>query len=122
MSEPLSDRVLEAFLRIGYKEKDFLHLNMDSCIRQDFRLDGDSLEEDLEFIQKHYGVDFSDFVFERYAHPEGELLGGWRTMQRFLHWWNPDQNPHPDARPKLQPLKFRKLDRAIAAKRWIEDD
>jgi Protein of unknown function (DUF1493) len=97
----------------GYSNKEIENMTLETCLVKDLGLDGDTLCETLETLEKEFGVDLTQFHFERYSYTEGELL----SFGRELNWLKRNLGLR---HREFKPLTLRMIAKAIRTKKWPE--
>jgi len=98
-------------IRCGYRDDQIQNFNADTRLLQDRRLFGDNAHDELRVLEKQYGVDFSDFSFDKYF--PGNF--GW---DHFVLTFLPRTQIAKKIVDRYPPITLAMIEKLIAEKKW----
>jgi hypothetical protein len=114
-SKELSSDVVSYLKKSGFSDRRISRMNVDTCLYHDLGFDGDTAEEMIEFLAQEYGVDVSNFDFDR--HFPREFPGDTHfasVIGSFIPFWRFFQN----RKKQFSPVTLLMIDQAIKSKHW----
>ncbi|MGM4896965.1 DUF1493 family protein [Tardiphaga sp. 839_C3_N1_4] len=109
--------VTRFLIAAGYRAHELAPLHMGTRLFHDLGLYGDSSDDVMAMLQNKFGIDLSDFPFDRYFPPEFE--GKTRFQAFLLNLRMPLQSRLIRDRTKFEPLTLQQIDDAMRAGRWL---
>jgi hypothetical protein len=116
MSE-LSVDVREYLRRCGLPERKLAECNEDTRMYHDLGLYGDVAEAYIDVLANVYGIDLTDFQFEKFFPREFQ---GETALGRVLLWLIPFASTASRRGNRYRPLTLAMIERAMRSKRWQE--
>ena len=111
------DKVYLYLRELGYSEQQIAGMSMNTRLFHDLGSYGDTAADEIWLLQKKFGVDLSEFDFDRYFPPEFEGKNKFAAFVRNIV--SPRETRLISNREGCEPLSLGMVNRSILAKCWI---
>ena len=112
-----SDKVVYLYLiELGYSPAEIADMTMNTCLFHDLGSYGDTAADEMSLLQKKFGVDLSEFDFNKYFPPEFEGKSKYEAFVRNIAV--PRETRMIGSLKQYEPLTLGMINHALLAKRW----